>query len=71
MVIDETHLEFVLQLIEGTTVKHLIVIGHDVQEREYFGICIHGLHYLKQLGQQEPIERSDQTSKRSSEIVFF
>lgn len=65
MVIDETHLGFVLQLVEGTSVKHIIVMGDDVQEREYFGIQIHGLHYLKQLGQLETIEKSDQISKSS------
>jgi hypothetical protein len=71
LVIDETHLEFVLQLIEGTSVKHIIVITNSQEEEDYkdrskyFGVAIHGLRQVQKLGQQQDItiDRSNHISK--------
>jgi long-subunit acyl-CoA synthetase (AMP-forming) len=69
LVIDETHLEFVLQLIEGTAVKHIVAIRDTIEEdnfverSKYFGVTIHSLNQIKKLGQQEPVERSIEIGK--------
>lgn len=67
MVIDETHLEYILQLVEGTTVKHIIVIGSEedyAEKSKYFGISILNLSQLNELGLQYPMERPAQIGKR-------
>lgn len=68
LVIDETHLDFVLKLIEGTTVKHLIVIDQQSQDQyqeypnqeELSGVTVTSLSKLELLGNENIIERSDQ-----------
>jgi hypothetical protein len=60
-VIDATHLDFVLHLIEGTSVKHLIVIGQqDSKQEEHFGVTVTSLSNLESVGNKNKIERSDQ-----------
>lgn len=60
MVIDKTHLDFTLQLIEGTSVKHLIVLDSDEKDKSIHGISIQSLQSLMKFGQENRIERSDQ-----------
>lgn len=67
MVIDDTHLEYILQLVEGTTVKHIVVIGSEedyAEKSKYFGISILNLSQLNKLGLQNPMERSAQIGNR-------
>jgi orotate phosphoribosyltransferase len=67
-VIDETHLKYILQLIEGTTVQHIIVIGDSKEYKEksaYYGVQILSLVELQQIGLEHPAEK-----ERSSHITF-
>lgn len=66
LVIDETHLEYVLRLVEGTSVKHIIVLGEaaDYEEQEkYFGFSITSFSQLQALGKEHLVDRSDNLSK--------
>lgn len=70
LVIDASHLDFALHLLEGSTVKHIIVLGHEVQPQSNdFGIHVYTFDHLKQLGLQFPIETSDHLGKRKSVII--
>ncbi|KAG2198959.1 hypothetical protein INT47_013143 [Mucor saturninus] len=72
LVIDASHLDFALHLIEASTVKHLIVLGHHPQEqREYFGIRVSSFDYLKKVGLEALIETSDQTSSDTMASIYY
>jgi long-chain acyl-CoA synthetase len=67
LVIDETHLDFVLQLIEGTTVKHLVVINQQHKEyskqAQYDGVTVTCLSSLESVGREHTIKRPNQVGK--------
>lgn len=72
MVIDQTHLDFTLQAIEGTSVKYIIVI--DSQEEDvinYFGVFVYSLQALKKLGQEKSIDRSSLLSKENKSFFSY
>lgn len=61
LVIDETHLEYVLRLVEGTSVTHIIVLGEDTdyeEQEKYFGFSITSFSRLQALGKNQLIDRS-------------
>lgn len=76
LVIDETHLDYILQLLIGkaTTVEYIIVISssRSTDEKEinykeksvYFGVHISSLYGLQKIGLENPI----QPEKRSNNI---
>lgn len=71
LVIDKTHLDYILHLIEGTSVKHIIVIGNeegesDYSEKEkYFGLSVTSLAQLQNIGKEHLIDRSEKISKNT------
>ncbi|KAI7894121.1 uncharacterized protein EV154DRAFT_600251 [Mucor mucedo] len=72
LVIDASHLDFALHLIEASTVKHLIVLGnHPQEQREYFGIRVSSFDYLKKVGLEALIETSDQTSSDTMASIYY
>lgn len=74
MVIDDTHLEYILQLVEGTTVKHIVVIGSEedyAEKSKYFGISILNLSQLNKLGLQNPMERSAQIAFDTIACIYY
>ncbi|CEP17591.1 hypothetical protein [Parasitella parasitica] len=76
LVIDETHLEFVLGLLEGSTVKHLIVINED-EDADYsglekaYGFSITCLHQLQKIGEENPVDRSYDISTDSIASIYY
>lgn len=72
MVIDQTHLDFTLQVIEGTSVKYIIVVdSQEESERNYFGVFVYSLQALKKLGQEKLIDRSNLLSKKKVFFFYF
>lgn len=72
MVIDQTHLDFTLQAIEGTSVKYIIVIdSQEEDEINYFGVLVYSLQALKKLGQEKLIDRSSLLSKKKTSLFFL
>lgn len=68
LVIDETHLEYILRLVEGTSVKHIIVLGEDEsyeEQEKYFGFSITGFSQLQTFGREHLIDRSELSSKNA------
>lgn len=69
LVIDKSHLDFVLQLIDSTSVEHIIVISEEEEEESYeekanyFDVTIHTLDQVKKSGQQKLVERSTELCK--------
>lgn len=73
LVIDKTHLEYILRLIEGTSITHIIIIGdgeQDYSEQEkYFGCNITCLNRLKNIGKEHLIDKSEKISKDITHLV--
>ncbi|CAO3607277.1 unnamed protein product [Mucor fragilis] len=73
LVIDETHLEYVLRLVEGTSVTHIIVLGEDTdyeEQEKYFGFSITSFSRLQALGKNQLIDRSMTTSDSIASIYY-
>ncbi|KAI9251096.1 hypothetical protein EDC94DRAFT_697752 [Helicostylum pulchrum] len=72
MVIDQTHLDFTLQVIEGTSVKYIIVVdSQEESEINYFGVFVYSLQALKKLGQEKLIDRSNLLTHDSIASVYY
>ncbi|RCH92042.1 hypothetical protein CU098_000230, partial [Rhizopus stolonifer] len=75
LMIDDTHLEFILDLILGSSITHIIVITHEQQSyREMeplYGIKIFSLFDLEKIGQEYVIERHKKISPDSIASIYY
>ncbi|KAL9558989.1 hypothetical protein MBANPS3_000644 [Mucor bainieri] len=74
LVIDETHLEYVLRLVEGSSVKHIIVLGGDgsfEEQEKYFGLSITGFNQLQTLGKENLMDRSELSTNNSIASIYY
>ncbi|GAN04408.1 acyl-CoA synthetase long-chain family member 1 isoform X1 [Mucor ambiguus] len=74
LVIDETHLEYVLHLVEGTSVNHIIALGEDANYKEqenYFGLSITSFSQLQKLGKEHPMDRSETSTSDSIASIYY
>ncbi|KAK4509611.1 uncharacterized protein ATC70_007964 [Mucor velutinosus] len=74
LVIDKTHLEYVLRLVEGTSVKHIIVLGEDAdyeEQEKYFGLCVTSFSQLQTLGNEHFVDRSEKSTNDSIASIYY
>ncbi|EPB91597.1 hypothetical protein HMPREF1544_01519 [Mucor circinelloides 1006PhL] len=74
LVIDETHLEYVLRLVEGTSVKHIIVLDEAAdyeEQKKYFGFSITSFSQLQALGKEHLADRSDNLTNDSIASIYY
>jgi long-subunit acyl-CoA synthetase (AMP-forming) len=73
LVIDDTHLEYILQLISETNVKHIVTVGENDEYKELekdFGVTITCLSKLMSLGKDNMIQETNLTSTTQINIHF-
>ncbi|KAI8646630.1 hypothetical protein BD408DRAFT_409991 [Parasitella parasitica] len=76
LVIDETHLEYILCLLEESTVKHIIVIDEE-QDADYseleksYGFSITCLNQLQLIGNENLVDRSLDISTNSMASIYY